>query len=205
VTAAGALSAGDLEKYVRWLRRTAIDGVLLWTEVGSGADLDLTEREELYTVWRGGLLPHQQVWVEVPAGGINESPEEVLFQATHARELGADGVVLRGENLSADLQHLASGDFRIESERQGSALTLTLSYAAAAGAALHCDAALADVSSEDVALVLLAVLAERKVISKASGFTIGGNSSLDLSKSAAQNAWNCLRSSGNPASHLGAE
>src|ERR1043166_148960 len=91
----GKISAVAQEKYVRWLRGQNVAGVLIWSAVGHGDRIDVEEREEIYATWRAGLNPNQRIFVALPAGFAPEVPLRAIgSQASHARELGADGFVI---------------------------------------------------------------------------------------------------------------
>ncbi|MGI8905506.1 MAG: hypothetical protein ACR2IE_03330 [Candidatus Sumerlaeaceae bacterium] len=174
MTAAGSVSAGDLEKYVNWMRGSEVDGVLIWSAVGGGQCLDTTELEELYTVWRAALLPHQQVWVQVPAGGMQQELELLRFQTVHARELGADGIMSDGlcvphlKDVAGQTPLLAL-DLHIS--KRPKANDFRVSASAALQLPVEQDTRLEALDDDQLAVLMLAALQNNGVISAAGGFS----------------------------------
>jgi hypothetical protein len=186
MTASGAVAAGELEKYVRWLRGREIAGVVIWTATGGGQSLDVTEREELYAVWRAGLLPQQQVWTYLPAGAVTVGEEELSFEASHARELGADGLVCAAWHLDVlrrlvgDLPVLVDvGSDRGFVNESASAGAGRLSFAVAVGASSEREEVLARMEDDARAVALLDALAEQGVSGSTGAFSPGGNRAVE--------------------------
>ena len=175
MTASGAVSPGDLQRYVRWFRGAPVDGVVAWTCVGGGAAMDPTEREELYAVWRSGLLPQQQVWVQVPAGDTAATSDGLRFQAAQARELGADGVLTSPEHaaeIQASLGVVPLIAVAPDHHTHASpSLSVRTSLASALRLPIAFDVHFAGLSPDGVAAALLATLAKLEVISQDGSFT----------------------------------
>lgn len=180
MTASGAVSGGDLERYVRWFRGADVDGVLLWTMLGGGDYLDAAEREELYSVWRSGLLPHQQVWVEVPAGQSAITHEAIRFQAAHARELGVDGIVT-STAAEADVKPIAGQlALWIRNGAGNSEGEIDISLAAALKLPARGEDLFPACGAQELSAVVLGALEERKIISAAGSCSPNGIRCTDL-------------------------
>jgi hypothetical protein len=164
MSASGAVSGGDLERYVRWFRGADVLGVVVWSRLGAGQLLDATEREEVYAVWRSGLLPHQQVWACVPAGEREIAADAVRFEAAHARELGADGIVTTDLHFRAVRELMPAMPVLAPGISMDGVAT---SVHAAIRAAELRDKELCHLGENDQAAVLLAVLQARGAITNA--------------------------------------
>lgn len=121
-TATGKISSMGQELYVRWLRSAGYDSVVLWGEIGRGGSMDIVEREELLSTWRGGLPPSTSMVMVVPFGGSAGSTQLALEQALAAREAGADKLIVQTGGDAGDTSGEAGdagGELVMEVEQLG--------------------------------------------------------------------------------------
>ncbi len=102
----GEIHEAALEQYAHWMSEQPIGGVAVWAHTGRGLRLTVSQRESVIRIWRR-VLPRGCVLIAAAGHSHGETDVARVLasakaMATHARDLGADAVLVHPPSAFRD-------------------------------------------------------------------------------------------------------